>query len=69
MKITKCIEEDKRELLPVSTYLKDYDIFISTPSVIGKDGVYENNKVTFDEVEKLEFAKSVNKIKKKIKKI
>lgn len=69
LKITKCIEEDKRELLPVSTYLKDYDIFISTPSVIGKDGVYENNKVTFDEVEKLEFAKSVNKIKKKIKKI
>ena len=31
LKITKCIEEDKRELLPVSTYLKDYDIFISTP--------------------------------------
>ena len=68
LKITKCIEEDKRELLPVSTYLKDYDIFISTPSVIGKDGVYENNKVTFDEVEKLEFEKSVNEIKKKIKK-
>lgn len=69
LKITKCIEEDKRELLPVSTYLKDYDIFISTPSVIGKKGVYKNNKVTFDEVEKLEFEKSVNKIKKKVKKL
>ena len=69
LKITKCIDEDKRELLPVSTYLKDYDIFISTPSVIGKDGVYENNKVTFDEVEKLEFEKSVNKIKQKVKKM
>ena len=42
---------------------------ISTPSVIGKNGVYENNRVTFDEVEKLEFEKSVNKIKKKIKKM
>jgi len=69
LKITKCIEEDKRELLPVSTYLKDYDIFISTPSVIGKDGVYENNKVTFDELEKLEFEKSVKKIKKKMKEV
>ena len=67
LKITKCIDEDKRELLPVSTYLKDYDIFISTPSVIGKNGVYENNKVIFDESEKLEFERSVNKIKKKIK--
>ena len=69
LKITKCIEEDKREVLPVSTYLKDYDIFISTPSVIGKDGVYENNKGTFDETEKMEFKKSVNKIKQNIKKI
>ena len=67
LKITKCIEEDKRELLPVSTYLKDYDIFISTPSVIGKNGVYENNKVIFDEKEKLEFEKSVNKINEKVK--
>ena len=69
LKITKCIEEDKREVLPVSTYLKDYVIFISTPSVIGKDGVYENNKGTFDETEKMEFKKSVNKIKQNIKKI
>ena len=69
LRITKYIEEDKRELLPVSTYLKDYDIFISTPSVIGKKGVYENNKVTFNEVEKLEFEKSVNKIKKKLKEL
>ena len=53
-------------MLPVSTYLKDYDIFISTPSVIGIDGVYENNKGTFDEVEELEFEKSVNKIKQKL---
>lgn len=69
LRITKCIEEDKRELLPVSTYLKDYDIFISTPSVIGKDGVYENNKVRFNEEEKREFEKSVNKIKNVYKKI
>jgi len=69
LKITKCIEEDKRELLPVSTYLKDCDIFISTPSVIGKDGVYENNKVTFDKLEKLEFQKSVKKIKEKLKEV
>lgn len=69
LRITKCIEGDKRELLPVSTYLKDYDVFISTPSVIGKDGVYENNKVTFDKEEKLEFGKSVNKIKNIYKKL
>lgn len=67
LKITKCIEEDSKELLPVSTYLKDYDIFISTPSVIGESGVYENNKVILNEKEKLEFEKSVNKIKKIIK--
>lgn len=66
LKITKCIAEDKRELLPVSTYLKEYDIFISTPSVIGKEGVYENNKVILGKEEKLEFEKSVKKIKQKI---
>ena len=69
LKITKCIKNDKREMLPVSTYLKEYDIFISTPSIIGKNGVYENNKVTLDEAEKLEFEKSVNKIKEIIKKM
>ena len=69
LKITKCIEKDKKELLPVSTYIKDYDIFISTPSVIGKNGVYENNKVIFDKAEKLEFEKSVNKISEKVKKL
>ena len=64
--IEKMKEYDGEEL---DTYLKDYDIFISTPSVIGKTGVYENNKVTFDELEKLEFEKSVNKIKQKIKEL
>lgn len=63
LRITKNIWNDGKEVLPVSTYLKDYDIYISTPSRIGKDGVIENNLYNYNEEELADLNKSINKIK------
>ena len=64
LRITRDILNDDQEILPVSTYLKEHDIYISTPSRIGKDGCIENNLYTnFTEYEKQELDKSVKKIK------
>ena len=64
LRITRDILNDEQEILPVSTYLKEHDIYISTPSKIGKEGCIENNLYTnFTEYEKQEFDKSVKKIK------
>lgn len=63
LRITKNIWNDGKEILPVSTYLKDYDIYISTPSRIGKDGVIENNLYNYNKEELEDLNKSIAKIK------
>ncbi len=42
-RITKCIINNENEILPVSTYDKNEDIYISNLSKIGSIGVLENN--------------------------
>lgn len=66
LRITKNIIEDRKEILPVSTYIEQYGIFISTPSKVGKDGVVENSIMNLSEKEQEEFMTSVNKIKSKV---
>lgn len=63
LRITKNILNDEKEVLPVSTYLKDYDIYISTPSKIGREGILENNLYNYNESELKDLQKSINKVK------
>lgn len=66
LKITYSIFEDRKDILPVCTYLKSYDVCISTPSRIGSIGVIENNLLRFNKPDYEEFIKSIEKIKKSI---
>jgi L-lactate dehydrogenase len=66
LRITKDLSTDTEEVLPVSTYLPEHDIYISTPSKIGRDGVIENNLYNYTESEKADLDKSINKIKNEI---
>ena len=62
-RITRAILYDENCTLPVCSYLDKYGIFISTPSIIGKNGIVKTN--TFDlensDIEKLENSVSVIK--------
>lgn len=62
-RITRAILYDENSTLPVCSYLDKYGIFISTPSVIGKNGIIRTN--TFDleksDIEKLENSVSIIK--------
>lgn len=55
-RITRSILFDENSILPVCSYLDDYGIYISTPSIIGKNGVTKSNVIDLDknEIEKLE---------------
>ncbi|MNS55856.1 L-lactate dehydrogenase 1 [compost metagenome] len=68
-RITKAILFDEKVTLPVSTYIKDLDVFISTPSVISKIGVEENMKVSLNKEETIKLMDSVYVIKKAISQI
>lgn len=68
-KITQVILLDEKLVLPVSTYIKELDIFISTPSLIERDGVKENMIMNLTEEENEKFMKSVNIIKMAINEI
>lgn len=62
-RITRTILFDEKIILPVCSYLDEYGIFISTPSIIGKDGVIKTNVIDLEksEIEKLE--KSISAVK------
>lgn len=51
-RITKAIIYDEKEELVCSTYDTEYDVFNSTLSKIGKDGVLDNNLYEFNDKEK-----------------
>ncbi len=56
LELTLCVLNDLKKVYPVSNYNTVYDVYISTPVVIGKDGVEKviNIKLTEEEEEKLE---------------
>lgn len=68
-RITKAILSDENVILPVSTYIENLDVFISTPSLIGKNGVIDNMKMSLSEEENSLFYNSVNMLKSIITKL
>ncbi len=56
LELTLCIINDLKKVYPVSNYNTTYDTYISTPCIIGRNGIEKviNIKLTSDEEEKLE---------------
>lgn len=69
VRITNAILEDKKIILPVSSWDKQNEICISTPAVVGKNGVNEKIFIPLTEEEKLKLINSINVIKEAIKDI
>ena len=69
LELTLCIFNDLKKVYPVSNYNTTYDVYISTPCVIGKKGIEKaiNIKLTEEEEEKLESSAEV--ISKALEKI
>lgn len=61
LELTLVILNDLKKVYPVSNYNTTYDVYISTPCIIGKNGVEEviNIKLTSEEEEKLEESSEV----------
>ena len=61
LELTLCILNDLKKVYPVSNYNTTYDVYISTPCVIGKNGIEKviNIKLTDEEEEKLEESSEV----------
>ncbi len=62
-RITRAILFDENCTLPVCSYIDEYGIFISTPSIIGKSGIIKSNILNLDKEEKLKLEKSAIAIK------
>ncbi len=62
-RITRAIIFDEKVCFPVCSYLEDYGIFISTPSIIGKDGIEKSNTLDLENSEKLKLEHSIQVIK------
>ena len=61
LELTLTILNDLKKVYPVSNYNTIYDVYISTPCIIGKDGIEKviNIKLTAEEEEKLEESSEV----------
>ena len=68
-KITRVIINDEKAEIPVSTYDKENDVYISSLSRIGKDGVEANKLYTFNENEQELYNLSCKVIKEGINSI
>lgn len=68
-KITQAILLDEEVILPISTYIEELDVFISTPSLIGRVGVKHNMLMNLSKEQKAKFTNSVNIIKSALKEI
>lgn len=66
VRITSAILEDKKIILPVSSYDKKNDICISTPAIVDKNGVREKIYIPLDERETEKIKKSIKVIKEAI---
>lgn len=61
--ITKCILQDKNIIIPVSSYNKSHNVFISTPCFVNKDGAFPSGYFTLSKDEKKKFDDSANFIR------
>ena len=69
VEITNAILENKNIILPVSSWDYENNICISTPAIVGKDGVKEKIFVPLTEEEEKKLTNSINTIKDAIKKL
>ncbi len=69
VRITNAILEDKNIILPVSSWDKENNICISTPAIVGKDGVKDKIFIPLDSEEEAKLINSINIIKDAISKI
>ena len=69
VRITNAIIEDKNIILPVSSWDEENKICISTPAVVGKDGVNGKIFMPLNEEETAKLINSINVIKEAINKI
>ena len=66
VKITNSILGDENNIITVSTYDKNNDVYVGLPSVINKNGISEKVYVELNEEETLKLQKSINIIKQAI---
>lgn len=69
VRITNAIIEDKSIILPVSSWDEENQICISTPAVVGENGVKEKIFIPLNEEETNKLINSINVIKDAISKI
>ena len=69
VKITSAILENKNSILPVSSWDKENEICISTPAIVGINGVKEKIFIPLDEEETIKLENSIQTIKEAINKI
>ena len=67
--ITNAILNNENTIITVSSYDEENDIYISTPSVINKDGAIKKMKVELNNIEQEKLENSINVIKDAIKRI
>ncbi len=63
VRITNAILEDKKIILPVSSYDKKNDVCISTPAIVGQNGVQEKIYIPLNDEETEKLKKSIQIIK------
>ena len=61
LELTLCILNDLKKVYPVSNYNTTYDVYLSTPCIIGKNGIEKviNIKLTTEKKKKLEESSEV----------
>lgn len=69
VRITSAILEDKKIILPVSSYDKNNDVCISTPAVVNKNGVQEKIFIPLNKEETEKLTNSIKVIKEAIKSV
>lgn len=63
VRITNAILEDKKIILAVSSYDKENDVCVSTPTVVGADGVRNKIYIPLDPSEEMKLSNSIKVIK------
>ena len=66
VRITNAILEDKNIILPVSSWDKENEICISTPAIVGKNGVKDKIFIPLNEEETTKLVNSIHVIKEAI---
>ena len=68
-RITNAILKDEEIILPVSNYDKENDVYISTPCILGKNGVKERIYMDLTKEEEAKLTHSINVIKEAIQSV